>query len=112
METDDRNISRGVVQVSPYCWELSPEQNRRRRKSRGTKDQLLIDRMILQDCKARHTNLAMAWVNYKKAYDMVPHSWILQCLSLEVADNVVGFINRSMKSWHTELTAVEKYWAV
>ena len=24
----------------------------------------------------------MAWVDYKKAYDMVPHSWIIKCLDL------------------------------
>ena len=45
---------------------------------RGTKDQLCIDKGIMKDCKRRETNLAMAWVDYKKAYDMVPHSWILE----------------------------------
>ena len=24
----------------------------------------------------------MAWIDYKKAYDMVPHSWIIECLDL------------------------------
>ena len=47
------------------------------RKSRGTKDQLLIDKMFLADCKRKHKNLAMAWMDYKKAYDMVPHSWVI-----------------------------------
>ena len=37
---------------------------------------------------------------------MVPHSRILECLTLvEAADNVIGLIKRSMKSWQTELTA-------
>ena len=27
-------------------------------------------------------NLAMAWIDYKKAYDMVPQSWILHCLKM------------------------------
>ena len=53
---------------------LPSEQKGCRRKSRGTKDQLLIDQMILRVCKRRHTNLAMAWLDYRKAYDMVPHS--------------------------------------
>ena len=39
---------------------------------------LLIDNMILCDCRKRHTNLGMAWIDYKKADDMVPHSWILE----------------------------------
>ena len=39
---------------------------------------LLIDNTILRDCRKRHTNLGMAWIDYKKADDMVPHSWILE----------------------------------
>ena len=41
--------------------------------SRGTKDQLSIDKTVLKDCRNRKTNLAMAWIDYKKAYDMVSH---------------------------------------
>ena len=30
----------------------------------------------------------MAWIDYKKAYDMVPHLWIIECLDLfGVAEN-------------------------
>ena len=47
-----------------------------RKKSRGTKDQLLVDKMILRDCRKRYANLRMAWIDYKKAYDMFPQSWI------------------------------------
>ena len=43
---------------------LPDEQKGCRRKSRGTKDQLLIDKTILKDCRKRHTNLAMAWIDY------------------------------------------------
>ena len=53
---------------------LPSEQKGRRKETRGKKDQLLIDRMVLKNCKRRHTNLAMAYVDYKKAYDMIPHS--------------------------------------
>ena len=55
---------------------LPEEQKGCRRKSRGTKDQLLIDKMVIKNCKRRMTNLCLAWIDYKKAYDMVPHSWI------------------------------------
>ena len=43
-----------------------------------TKEHLLVDKMVMRNCKSRKTNLAMAWIDYKKAYDMVPHSWILE----------------------------------
>ena len=39
---------------------LPSEQKGCRKGSRGTKDQLLIDKTVLRDCKKRHNNLAMA----------------------------------------------------
>ena len=85
---------------------LPNEQKRCKRESRGTKDQLSIDKMVLKDCKRRHANLAMAWIDYRKAYDMVPHSWIIECLEIfGIARNVEQFIRRSMAQWKTELTS-------
>ena len=82
------------------------EQKGCRKGTRGTKDQLLIDKMILKNCKRRLTGLGMAWVDYKKAYDMMPHSWIRKCMEMfGVADNVRGLLERSMKKWKTELTS-------
>ena len=40
----------------------------------GAKDHLLINKLLTEDCKARHKSLSMAWVDYQKAYDSVPHS--------------------------------------
>ena len=85
---------------------LPNEQKGCRRKSRGTKDQLIIDKTIMKECKSKHKNLAMAWVDYKKAYDMVPHSWIIECLKLvNVSQNIIQFVENSMPNWKTELTA-------
>ena len=79
---------------------------RESRGSRGAKDQLLIDKMVLKDCKRRHTNVVMAWIDYRKAYDMVPHSWIIEFLEIfDIARNVEQFIRRSMAQWKTELTS-------
>ena len=61
---------------------LPDEQKGCRKNSRGTKDQLLIDKMILKDARKGSKHLAMAWIDYKKAYDMVPHSWILEALDM------------------------------
>ena len=62
---------------------LLPEKQKGcRRKSRGTKDQLLIDKMVIRNCKRRQTGLGMAWVDNKKAYDMIQHSWIIKCLQM------------------------------
>ena len=72
----------------------------------GTKDQLLIDTAVLQDCKKRRTNLAMAWMDYKKAYDSVPHSSIMETLEvIGVAENVKLRLTERMKIWKTQLRA-------
>ena len=85
---------------------LPEEQKGCRRKSRGMKDQLLIDKTILKDCRKRRKYLAMAWKDYRKYYDFVPHSWILECLDmLGIADNVRSFLEKSMKKWKLLLTS-------
>ena len=41
---------------------------------RGTAELLYVDQHILNESKTRRKNLAMAWIDYKKAYDMVPQA--------------------------------------
>ena len=85
---------------------LPDEQKGCRKRSRGTKDQLLIDKAVLKEARLKKRCLAMAWIDYRKAYDMVPHSWILETLGLiKVAKNIEGLLRGSMKSWKTVLTA-------
>jgi len=61
---------------------LPSEQKGCRKGSYGCKDQLLINKATLEDMKTRKKNLSTAWVDYKKAFDSVPHSWILKCLEI------------------------------
>ena len=85
---------------------LPEEQKGCRKNARGTKDQLLIDKMVLKNCKRRQSGLAMGWIDYKKAYDMVPHLWIKKCMEMcGVADNIRVLIERSMEKWETKLTS-------
>ena len=58
--------------------------------------------------KTRWKNQAMVWIDYKKAYDMVPRSWIINCLKMyKISDEVINFIGKTMKIWKVELTAGE-----
>ena len=85
---------------------LTDELKGCRKESRGTKDQLLVDKAILKNCRRRLTNLSIAWIAYKKAYDMVPHSWILKCLEMvRAAKNMISIISNSMMNWKTVLTS-------
>ena len=61
--------------------------------SRGTVELLYIDQHILDESK-------------KRAYDMVPHSWIINSLKMnKISDEVINFNNKTIKTWRVELTA-------
>ena len=84
---------------------LLPEgQKRCRRASRATNDLFYIDRAVIEEVKSRNKNLAMVWIDYKKAADMVPHSWIIECLDLfGVGENIKSFLVNSMGKWKVML---------
>ena len=48
----------------------------------------------------------MPWVNCRKPYDRVPHSWIIESLTLaQVAQNIVEVIKKSMTNCKADLTS-------
>ena len=58
---------------------------------------MLLDKVIMKDCKQRKTGLAMGWIDYQKAYDLVPHSWILETLRMVgVTEQVRKLLGDSM----------------
>ena len=74
------------------------------RNSYGCKDQLLLNKTIIQDCKERNKNLNVAWIDYRKGCDSVPHSWILKTMSIyKFNSKMVNFMEKSMKSWNTTM---------
>ena len=44
----------------------------------GIADQLIIDRAIMDEVKGQQRNLAVAFYDYQKAYDMVRHDWMIR----------------------------------
>ena len=63
----------------------------------------------MREVKMRKRNLSMAWIDYKKAYEMVPHSWIINCLeTVGINEKIRGLLAEGMKSWRVELTSGEK----
>ena len=48
----------------------------------------------------------MVWIDYRKAYDMILHSGITECLKMfGIAENVERFISHSVSEGKTELTS-------
>ena len=56
----------------------------------------------------------MTWIDYKKAYDIVSQSWIVNCVKMQKkntrkktkkktkktqSDEVINFIEKTMKTW-------------
>ena len=88
---------------------IGHEQKGCRVKTLGAKDHLLLDKVILKDPKARKANLTMAWIDYQKAYDYVPHSWIQKSLQMiGIADNIKNLLTQTMKTWETALESEGK----
>ena len=92
---------------------LPLEQKGCRRKSRRTNDLLFIDKIIMWEVKIRMQNLSIAGIDYKKAYDVVPHSWIIDRLETVGINEKIWrllavWLLANMKSWWVELTSGEK----
>ena len=106
----------GVIDEEMYNYlereKILPEgQKGCKRGSRGTKDQLLTDKTVLKDCKKRHTNLSMAWLDYRKAYGLVPHSRINECMEMfGIAENLRTFCKRVRNSGGYRWRQMVKIW--
>ena len=58
----------------------------------GYKDQLLINNMLLENSRFYHRNLSTAWIDYRKAFDSVSHTWILKVLQLyKISPTITNF---------------------
>ena len=56
------------------------EQRALWKEKRGCLDALLIDSMVNEEVRHRRKKLSVAWVDYSKAFDRVPHGWLLEVL--------------------------------
>ena len=48
----------------------------------------------------------MTWIDYRKAYDLVPHSWVNECMEMfGIAKNLKTLLQKSVQQWRLSLTA-------
>ena len=70
----------------------------------GTIDQLLVDQCIMEEVKTYNRNLAVAYYDYKKAYDFVQHDWFLIILNwICIPEGTIEIIKEIIKRWRTKL---------
>ena len=79
------------------------EQKGCHKGARGTAELLYRDQHILNEHKNGWKNLAMTWIDNKKAYDMVLQSWIINCLKMyKISNEIINFIEKK----HEKLESV------
>ena len=72
--------------------------------SMGCTDNLLVDRMVLEDAQFNLKNLTCTWVDLKKAFDSVSHPWLFRCLDCHGVHVVLmDFIKNIVKIWEISI---------
>ena len=70
----------------------------------GTVDQLIIDKSIMEELKTYHRNLAIAFYDYRKAYDKVHHDWMHGVYKwIGIPHNVITLLSSIMRKWKIRL---------
>eukprot|EP00957_Ditylum_brightwellii_P011580 875552-Ditylum_brightwellii.AAC.1 len=83
---------------------LPPEQKEIKQKARGCKDHLVLDKVTLELTQQNKRNLSLAWIDYQKAYNLVPHSWISEVLeTYKVESTLHRFIEKLIPFRRTKL---------
>jgi len=77
---------------------LPAEQKGCHPRGKGCKDQLMISKAIYKECRRRNKNLSIAWIDYQKAFDSVPHSCVEKSIAMvAVNSKIVRFCKLSME---------------
>ena len=75
------------------------EQKRCYKGGRRTDDLLYMDQHIHKESKVKQKKAAIAWIDYKMAYDMFLQSWIVNCQKMyKISDKVIKFNIEAIKN--------------
>ena len=66
----------------------------------GCTDQLLINKMVLEEVTTNRRNLFTMWFDYKKAFDMIAHDWLIKALELaKLPTKLINVVKMLMQKW-------------
>ena len=83
---------------------ITVEQAGGKKGSWGCTDQLLINKMVLDEVRKFRRNVFTMWFDYRKAFDSIPHSWLYEALKLaKIPDKIISAIKSLSKKWATEI---------
>jgi hypothetical protein len=88
---------------------LADEQNRCWKGAQGCKEMLVIDSVVAQQVRKKKQNISPGWLDYKKAFDSVTHSWLVKILEIyKVVKSLTELFSPCMHTWNTELCVGQK----
>jgi hypothetical protein len=97
-------ITRKITTHAEKNFIIAEEQKGCRRNHMGCKEQLIIDSLIHKYAASNKQNLHCTYIDYKKAFDSIPHSWLIRILQIYKIDPVlINFLQKTMKLWKTTL---------
>ena len=80
------------------------DQRGAKEKCSGTHENLLIDNMVLKDARDNRKNLSCCWIDVRKVYDSLSHSWTKKMLEIHRFPlKLRHTIEEIMKNWNTVL---------
>ena len=83
---------------------IPPQQKGCTSTTYGTIDQLSINKTIMEEAVKNSRNISTAWIDYKKAYDSIPHDWLIETLKIHQFDEkIVNFFKTTINNWKTSL---------
>lgn len=83
---------------------IAEEQKGCIKGAKGCKEQLTIDQVILEQASKNSRNLNAGYIDYQKAFDSLPHSWLIEILRIyKVSPTVISFLEAIMKHWKTTI---------
>ena len=60
--------------------------------------------MIMENAKKRKHNISTAWIDYKKAFDSIPHDWMIETLKIHKFDETtIKFFAETIQNWKTSI---------
>ena len=63
----------------------------------------------MDEARGKRRNLAIAFYDYRKAYDMVSNDWMLRVYRwVGVPEKVVNLLSQLMEGWKTRLEVTDK----
>ena len=71
----------------------------------GCAEQLLVNKGILKEVRKQKRNLYTVWLDYAKAFDSVPHSWLFKALQLaKLPNKIIKCIAKLSEKWATVIS--------